>query len=108
MDREIIMENDGIGYVELGNAKVYVNLVLDNSKPETVELLRTLLDEEIFRLVIVVSDDDIGNGFSAMTFGKVLFTIKLIELLELTARTRNRKEEDTDGYREDYDNDDAS
>ena len=66
--RKIVMEKAGISYVEEGPNLVYINIVEK---------------DEIIKLIITIDQNDLGNAFNAMTFGKVIATMPLLEALEM-------------------------
>jgi len=65
--RKVIMEKAGISYVEEGPNVVYKNVIADDNN---------------IKLLATIDQSDLGNAFSAMTFGKLLETIHQLEALE--------------------------
>lgn len=65
--REVVMDYAGIYYAETGVNKIYINQVLD--------------DDGTIKLVLVINQNDVGNQFHAMTFGKVLSTTTFYEMM---------------------------
>ena len=66
--REIDMGSRGIVYKEEGPNTIYVNLVEKNGS---------------ISLVFTIDQSDIGAEFSAMAFGRVVYTVPLVQALQL-------------------------
>lgn len=65
--RKVSLDYAGIYYAETSINKAYVNIVEKEDKIE---------------LVLVINQDDLGNQFHAMTYGKVLGSISFLEMMQ--------------------------
>lgn len=65
--REVVMEYAGIYYAETQNNKVFLNVVEKNNK---------------IMLVLIINPDALGNEFHAMTFGKIIYSVPLLEVMQ--------------------------
>ncbi|MBW6465443.1 MAG: hypothetical protein K0B06_02950 [Brevefilum sp.] len=77
--RSVKMEKAGISYVEEGPNVIFMNVVLK--------------DEEI-KLILTIDQTDLGNAFSAMTYGKVITSMPLLEALEMAKGLEDQEEEE--------------
>ena len=77
--RNVVMDKAGIFYTERGPNAVFINLVAD---------------DDTIRLVVTIDQDSIGNSFSAMTFGKVIDSMPLVEALEKAKLLEAQAEDD--------------
>lgn len=93
--REVIMNYAGIYYAETGTNKIYLNMVEKD-------------DQILF--VLVINQDDLGNQFHAMTFGKVIYSVPLLDVIK---QAKDIEYEElthkglTNGNNEDRDNEDV-
>lgn len=74
--REVTMEYAGIYYAETENNKVYLNIVEKDNK---------------IMLILIINPDDLGNEFHAMSFGKIIYSVPLLEVMQ-QAKTIEQEE----------------
>jgi len=76
--RSVIMKKAGISYVEEGPNVMFINIVMSDEK---------------IKLILTIDQSDLGNAFSAMTYGKVITSMPLLEALEMARSLEDQEEE---------------
>jgi len=77
--REVNMHKAGIFYKEEGPNVVFLNIVVS---------------DDTVKLIVVIDQDEIGNAFSAMTYGHVIETITLADALDRAKIIETQVQED--------------
>ena len=82
------LEKAGIGYIERGPNRLWVNVVLkrDEETEETMALV-----------VVAIAPDELTNSLHAITHGRVLFSAPISDLIEFAVPL---SEEDKDNINE--------
>ncbi|MGC9385017.1 MAG: hypothetical protein ACP5D6_10495, partial [Kosmotogaceae bacterium] len=88
-ERIVIIDTANIGYIEGGNLKAYLNLAIGNPKKVDLEEFLSIIKEADLQVVITIESDELSNAFTSMTFGKVIWSAKLLDVLEDSRVMRN-------------------
>jgi hypothetical protein len=86
---EIIIEDAGIGYVEAGPSKAFISAVVSGEEADIQEFYR-VLDSVKMTLIMTIGDGGLDTQFTAMSYGKVLFTVAVSDALEISAEHRRK------------------
>lgn len=89
-ERIVIIDTANIGYIEKGNLKAYLNLVVGNSQKIDIENFLSTIQEADLQVVVTIESDELSNAFTSMTFGKVIWSAELLDILEDSKLTRDR------------------
>ena len=82
--RSIILKKAGITYTEEGPNVVYLNIVKSFDEEK---------DKDMICLIGTIDQSDLANQFSAMTFGKLLYSMPLVEFLDRLTMLENAPED---------------
>lgn len=81
-ERIVLIDTAAIGYMELGPLKAYLNLAIGNPKEINIEEFLAIIKKANLQIVLTIESDELSNAFTSMTFGKVIWTTSLLDILQ--------------------------
>lgn len=107
--REILIDTASLGYFEVGEGKVFLNIVVGTGKEDenALEEVRKVFEKYQVNLVVTITNDELINALVTRREGSIIWTKTLVEILEQAKKDREELIGRINEYRKDNNNENA-
>jgi hypothetical protein len=88
--REVLIESASLGYFEIGEEKIFLNIVVGAGLEDknALDEIRAIFDKYNLNLVVTITDDEFVNALVTRREGSIVWTKTLVEVLQQAKEDR--------------------